>query len=140
MPCREFEERLLVYDELDADQRESVSAHLIQCQDCQSFLSALSAVDTALHAAFAHTAVSADFSNSVTQKLLSQTARYRPSLIPEMLDAIGWAAVIAILLWLTAFFVPGAEFTTPLAAAMGTALLIGGFYVAYRCYGDLRRC
>ncbi len=140
MACREFEERLLVYDELGLDERQGIGGHLVQCEDCQSFLSALSDVDTSLQAAFAHSTVSADFSKSVARKLLGQPARRRPSLIPEMLDAIGWAAVIAILLWLTAFFVPGAEFTTPLAAAMGTALLIGGFYVAYRCYGDLRRC
>ena len=140
MACREFEERLLVYDELGSDERQGVSGHLVQCEDCRSFLSALSEVDRALQATFAHSRVLADFSKSVAQKLLSQTARRGPSLIPEVLDAIGWAAVIAMLLWLTAFFVPGAEFTTPLAAAIGMALLTGGFYVAYRCYGDLRRC
>ena len=140
MACREFEERLLVYDELGLDGRQGVSTHLVQCEDCRTFLSALSDVDTALQAAFAHSTVSADFSKSVARKLLGQPARRRPSLIPEMLDAIGWASVIAILQWLTAFFVPGAEFATSLAAAIGMALLTGGFYVAYRCFGDLRWC
>ena len=140
MACREFEERLLVYDELGSDERQGVSGHLVQCEDCRSFLSALFEVDTALQAAFAQSTVPADFSESVAKKLLGQPERRGPSLIPEVLDAIGWAAVIAMLLWLTAFFVPGAEFTTPLAAVIGMALLTGGFYVAYRCYSDLRRC
>ena len=135
MACHEFEERLLVYDELASDQRRNISAHLIHCEDCRSFLLALSEVDTALQAAFADTTVSADFSEAVVHKLVGSPMRRRPSLIPELLDAIGWGAVIAILLWLTAFFVPGAEFTTPLAIAMGTALLIAGFYIAYRCSG-----
>lgn len=140
MPCQEFEDRLAMYDELGSDERETIGTHVAQCTDCRDFLSAVAEVDNALQAAFAESTVSADFSKQVAQKLLDQATLQGPSWIPEMLDAIGWAAVIAILLWLTAFFVPGAEFTTPLAAAMGTVVVIGGFFVAYRCYGDLRRC
>jgi anti-sigma factor RsiW len=139
MPCTAFEERLIAYDELGPDERKAVNAHLSHCQDCGSFLSALADLDSSLSATLSKAAVSAGFSTSVMQKL-RRPAFQRPSVVPEVLDAIGWAGVVAILLWLIAFFVPDSEFTVPLASAIGTAVLIAGFWVAYRCYGDLRRC
>ncbi|MDQ6759334.1 MAG: zf-HC2 domain-containing protein [Acidobacteriota bacterium] len=140
MPCEAFEDRLIDYSELGSADVQAVNTHLEHCSECRSFLSALAGIDAALTAAFADHTVSPEFSKRVTHTVLSHPALHRPSLVPEMLDAIGWAAVISILLWLTAFFVPGVEFSTPLAVTIGLLALMGGFAVAYRCYDDLRRC
>jgi anti-sigma factor RsiW len=139
MICPEFEERLLMYDELSAGQRAPVDTHLAECAHCRSFLSALTEVDTALASAFADRQVSPIFADRVLQETRTQRALRRPSIVPEFLDAAGWASIVAILLWLGAFFAPGLEFSLPVAMAIGTMLLMAGFGVAYRCYGDLRR-
>ena len=68
------------------------------------------------------------------------TSRVGTGPVPtELLDATGWAAIVAIVLWLAMFFVPGLDFSIPAAITIGTMLLMLGFWVAYRCYGDLRR-
>jgi anti-sigma factor RsiW len=139
MPCPDFEERLLEYDELTAGGQDAVDAHLAGCGDCRAFFSVLHDMDTALTAAFADRHVSPVFADRVSQKLRAQAPPRRPSMIPEVLDATGWAGVVAIVLWLATFFVPGLDFSIPVALTIGTMLLIAGFWVAYRCYGDLRR-
>lgn len=135
MHCPDFEDRLLAYDELTSSERSAVDAHLAGCGDCSLFFSALAEMDTALTSTFAGRHVSPVFA----QKLRAHVSLPRPSIVPELLDATGWAAIVAIMLWLAMFFVPGLDFSIPAAMTIGTMLLMAGFWVAYRCYGDLRR-
>ena len=139
MICPEFEERLLEYDGLSAGQRTPVDAHLAECANCRSSFAALNEVDTTLASAFSNRHVSPGFMDGVLRKLHTQPAGRRPSIVPEILDAAGWAGIIAIVLWLGTFFVPDLEFSIPVAMTIGTILLMAGFGVAYRCYGNLRR-
>ena len=118
MACPDFEERLVDYDELSSIERAAVDAHVAGCAECSQFFSVLREMDAALTAAFADRQVSPVLAARVRQELR------RPSIIPEILDGAGWAAVIAIVLWLTTLFVPGLEFSTPAALTIGTIMLI----------------
>lgn len=138
MLCTEFQERLLEYDGLAAGERVTVDEHLAGCADCTAFYAVIHEIDTALTAAFADRRVSSIFTSRVSQELRVHRVP-RPSMVPEILDATGWAGIVGIMLWLATFFVPGLEFSIPLAIMIGTILLIAGFWVAFRCYADLRR-
>jgi anti-sigma factor RsiW len=137
--CPEFEERLLCHDELASIERVAVDQHVAHCEECRSFLSALDQVDTALTAALSTRGASPAFVRTVWQDLARQARMRRPSMIPEMLDGLGWASIIAVLLGLAAFFVPGLDFSNTLAIVIGTMLLTGGLWIGGRCYGDLGR-
>lgn len=139
MPCPEFEDRVLDYDQLAAGERAIVDAHVARCGDCHAFFSVLRELDDAFTDTFAGRRVSTVFADRIAQKLHREPALRPPSLVPEILDGTGWAAVFAILLWLAMFFVPELDFSIPLALTIGTIVLTASFGVAFRCYGALRR-
>lgn len=87
MQCEEFEERLLGYDELSAAQRIAVDAHAAVCAGCREFLEAAAQVDESL---------AAIYSGIEPRRGLALTAVLaKPSALPEVLDFVGWAAVVA---------------------------------------------
>jgi len=96
MPCAEFEPLLLDYAELNAEARRRADAHLASCPGCRSFLEGLAEVDARLTAAHAEAMVSPGFRDSVRRRVERQAPIPRLSLIPEILDFVGWAAVVAI--------------------------------------------
>jgi len=97
-------------------------------------------VDTILTASFSHREVSPDVRNAVFEKMRNQAPLRRPSVIPEMLDVVGWAAMVAIVLGLAMFFVPGLDFSIQLAGTVGMLLVTASLWIAYRCYTALQRC
>jgi hypothetical protein len=91
MPCPEFEDRLMDYAELAGDARSRVDAHVSACADCREFLEALSTVDAGLTAQLRGSPpVSAAFASAVRQRVRLETRLARPSLVPELLDLVGW--------------------------------------------------
>jgi len=70
MKCRDIQEKLSAYidEELNPDQLENVTQHLIRCPECRSELEALQKVDTVLNNAPLYS-VSARFSEKLIQEI-----------------------------------------------------------------------
>jgi hypothetical protein len=86
MACPDFEELL----------RQGGQGHAQHCEECRALLEALLDVDATLEAAFAGVAAPPGFEAAVRARV-AREARFRaPSLVPEILDFIGWAAVLAL--------------------------------------------
>lgn len=92
MPCPEFEELI----------RQGVSGHAAHCEDCRALLDALADVDSAFESAFADVTAPPGMAAAVRARIGYQIPIRRPSILPEALDFIGWAAVLA----LAAFLLP----------------------------------
>lgn len=96
MPCAEFEDRLLDYANLRRHERPPVDAHLKACPECHAFFEALNTVDAALTQALDDWQVSPAFQHTVLDRAWRVTPLRKPSFVPEILDFVGWAAVVAI--------------------------------------------
>jgi|SRR5713101_2739724 len=98
MPCAEFEERLLDYANLRVEERLPVEAHLKACAECRAFLEALSSVDVALARGLGGLEVSPGFRRVALERAWREVPLRKPSFVPEILDFVGWAAVVAIVM------------------------------------------
>jgi anti-sigma factor RsiW len=96
MPCAELEDRLIDYADLDGDEQRAIDVHVAACAACRAYLDTLARLDAALTAKFAGRRVSAQFRPAVRAAARRQVLEKRPSFIPEVLDFIGWAAVLLI--------------------------------------------
>jgi anti-sigma factor RsiW len=85
-PCESFEDRLLAYSELEPAARAAVDTHASVCASCREFLDALGQVDQVL---------AGMFEGIAPRPLPLNTLVRRPSALPEILDFVGWAAVVA---------------------------------------------
>ena len=97
MPCAEFADMMLEYAGLARDERVRVDDHVAGCGECRELLQALRAVDAALSAWFSGQAVSADFEAVVRERVRRQASAPRLSRVPEVLDSLGWAAIVALI-------------------------------------------
>lgn len=96
MPCDDFESWLQDYAELEGESRLATDAHLAVCPDCRSYLEALAEADAALSARFAARRAPVGFEQAVLRRMERQLPLRRPPYLPEILDFVGWAAVVAI--------------------------------------------
>ena len=96
MPCAQFEDLLLDYGHLDPEQRGSIDAHVAACADCRAFLDSLAEMDAACSARFAQLGAPTAFREAVLRRIDREVPLRRPSYVPEVLDFVGWAAVVAI--------------------------------------------
>jgi len=101
MPCAEFEDRLVDYGELSAVERACVDRHLAFCGACREFFDALEEADAALAGAFSGVRTRAGFRARVAARI-----EPRPTWIPEILDFVGWAAMLAAAVGLARTFLP----------------------------------
>jgi anti-sigma factor RsiW len=92
MPCDRFEDRLAGYGELSAEERHTVDAHVSACADCHEFLETLIALDQSLTTLYRAVEPARPFNPASVRE---------PSALPELLDFCGWAAVVAILVFLS---------------------------------------
>jgi anti-sigma factor RsiW len=144
MACAEFEERLLEYAELANGERARVDAHTAQCSSCREFLEALRTVDSQLTAQLAGLEITPAFAPAVQRRVRYENAA-RPSLIPELLDFVGWGAIVALLVllgwWLTPLVhVPSIKMTVSLNASyvVSGAFLLAAFLFGIRSFADLK--
>ena len=86
MACPEFEELL----------RQGERGHAAHCEECRALLEALEDVDATFQAAFAGVAAPPGFQAAVRSRVAREARLHAPSLVPEILDFIGWAAVLAL--------------------------------------------
>jgi hypothetical protein len=84
--CPEFEDLV----------REGATGHAQHCEQCRALLEALADVDDSLDGAFAGVSAPLHLAASVRARVAIEAPIRRPSMIPEVLDFIGWAAVLAL--------------------------------------------
>jgi len=145
MACAEFEERLLEYAELKNGERARVEAHTAYCSTCREFLEALRTVDSQLTAQLAGLEVTPAFAPAVRRRVRYEGFAARPSVVPELLDFVGWGAIVALLGLIAWWLVPLAHisntelagsFNAPYAAA--GAFLLAAFLIGIRSFADLK--
>jgi len=140
MACPEFEDRLIEYAGLEGEARVCVDTHLDECAGCRQFLEALQIVDAQLTARFAGREVSAAFGPAVRRQVEREASARRLSFVPEILDFVGWGAIVAVLgvmAWWVMPFIP--EFTSNQAAlSLKTAVGAGGSFLLIALFIGLR--
>ena len=81
-PCATFEERLLDYEALGAEDRNAIDEHITGCAACHEFRAALARADDEVEAVFA----SPEAPPALSRRIRAQVRR--PSAIPEILDSV----------------------------------------------------
>jgi hypothetical protein len=142
--CEGFEERLLDYSELASDAREAVDVHLQACTNCREFLNVLSQLDTALARAYEQVSAPDAIQSNVLTRIETERALRPMSVVPELLDFIGWASV-AVIVCALAWPIARASFietsSPPVLAAVALCalvVLVGATWVGVRVYSDLK--
>jgi hypothetical protein len=69
--------------------------HVLNCKDCRALMEACAEVDSVFDAAFSGIAAPSGVTAAVRSRIDGASMQRRPSPIPEFLDLIGWAAVLA---------------------------------------------
>jgi len=147
MACPEFEDRLIEYADIEGDARACVDTHLAECASCREFLEALRVVDTELTARFAGREVSAAFVPAERRRVEREASARRLSFVPEILDFVGWGAIVALLglmAWWVLPFMPAANpsqaaLSMNAALAAGGAFLLVAVFIGLRSLADLKR-
>jgi hypothetical protein len=80
--------------------------HAAHCEECCALLDAWAHVDTTLDAAFAGVSAPPSLAALVRACVRREVSVRRPSVVPEVLDFIGWAAVFALAAVLLPRFLP----------------------------------
>jgi anti-sigma factor RsiW len=145
MGCGEFQEQLVEFAELVGEARARVDAHVAHCVACRAFLETLHAVDAQLTAQFAGRKTSAAFATAVRRRVRREAVVRRPSLIPELLDFVGWGAIVALvalLAWWVGPLIPLSKakeaFTFNAALGAGGAFVLIAFVIGLRSLADLK--
>ncbi|HUK18788.1 MAG TPA: hypothetical protein VLW65_20350 [Bryobacteraceae bacterium] len=86
MACPEFKDLL----------REGANGHAAHCEKCRALLEAAADVDRAFESAFAGITAPSGLTAAARARLAREVPIRPPSLLPEALDFIGWAAVLAL--------------------------------------------
>jgi hypothetical protein len=145
MACAEFEELLIDYQDLPFPQRAKVDAHLAGCADCREYKSILQQLDGELSAQYSGVTPLSELQARIHSRIAAETRLARLSFLPEILDFIGGAAIVAIVFSLAWMFVPR-EATAladalPLAGgslALAGAALAAATWAGVRAYADLK--
>ena len=137
MPCAQFEDLLLDYGELPAIEREMVDAHLAGCADCREYLETAAQLDTRLAELYAGAQVSPAFHQAMLARAAAEVVPAKPSMLPEVLDFIGWAGIIAAVVCL-APLAPHFRLEFNTFAAIAAAIAILAVWVGVHSYADLK--
>lgn len=106
--CDGLEDRLLDYDELSPDQRIDVDAHVLGCQACRDYLTLLRDIDAALSTGVQHVHLEPRRAAAIRLSARAATPIRRISMLPEWLDFVAAAAVLAFasgLAWQAGLFI-----------------------------------
>ena len=94
------------------------------CADCREYLDILASLETVLSELYAGAQVSSAFRNDVLSIL------ERPSLLPEVLDFIGWAGIIAALVCLAPLLLHFQPDLKSVALVCGAAAIFRAIWAA----------
>jgi len=86
MSCPDFEDLV----------RQGPGGHASHCERCAALLEALAEVDTGLEAAYSGITAPPSLAAAVRMRIAAESPGRRLSLLPEVLDFIGWAAILAL--------------------------------------------
>jgi len=86
MACLELEELL----------NEGSGGHAAHCEECRALLDALAHADATFDAAFSHVSAPQGLAANVRVRVVQLLPECNPSPVPELLDLIGWAAILVI--------------------------------------------
>jgi anti-sigma factor RsiW len=147
MSCASFEELLLDYADLPAQERAAVDLHLTQCAGCLEYSNTLAQLEAALTEQFSGVQPSELLHSrlhAVTKSRSPQSPLRAPSFVPELLDLIGGAGivlVVSLVLWKVfpipeiTDFVPIVGIVLPVCAGL---LLFGVAFLAARVYAEFK--
>ena len=144
MACAAFEELLLDYADLPAQEREAVDLHLNQCESCRQYSDTLSQLDVALTEQFSGVKPSELLHSRLHAVTKSRSPLSAPSFLPELLDLIGVAGiglVLSLVLWKVVpipeitDFVPIVRIVLPVCAGL---LLLGIALLGARVYAEFK--
>jgi hypothetical protein len=96
MACPGFEELL----------RQGPGGHASHCEDCGALLGAWTDVDSRLNTAFRNVSAPPSLAAAVRMRIAQEEDIRRPTPLPEILDFIGWAAVLTLCAVLAPLFIP----------------------------------
>ena len=96
MGCPEFEDLI----------REGSGGHAARCEKCRELLDAFTHVDATFDAAFAGISAPPGLEAAVRARVAWELPVRKPPVVPEILDFIGWAAVLAVAAILVPRFMP----------------------------------
>ena len=97
MSCASFEELLLDYADLPAQERAAVDLHLTQCANCRQYSDTLLQLDVALTEQFSGVQPSGPLQTRLHAVATSRPPLRAPSMLPELLDLIGFAGIVLVL-------------------------------------------
>jgi hypothetical protein len=80
--------------------------HAATCEACAARLEALAEVDACLAAAFGRISAPPELAAAARLRIAAEEARRKPTFWPEVLDFVGWAAILALLAVLTPRVLP----------------------------------
>ena len=144
MSCASFEELLLDYADLPAQERDAVDLHLTQCANCRQYSDTLLQLDVALTEQFSGVQPSELFHSRLHALTTSRPPLSAPSFLPELLDLIGVAGIVLVLsviLWKVVpspeitDFVPIVGIVLPVCAGL---VLIGIVLLGVRVYAEFK--
>ena len=144
MSCASFEELLLDYAALPAQERNAVDLHLAQCSRCRQFSDAVSQLDVALTEQFSGVQPSGSLQTRLHAVATSRPPLRAPSMLPELLDLIGFAGiglVVSLILWKVVpipaitDFVPIVSIVLPVCAGL---VLLGIVLLGARVYAEFK--
>lgn len=86
MACPDFEDLV----------RDGAGGHAAHCEECRALLDAFTDVDATLDAALAGISAPPGMAAAVRARVAAEIPLRKPPVLPEVLDFIGWAAVLAL--------------------------------------------
>ncbi len=105
MACGEFEDRLIARDELDPAERARLDVHIAHCAACRESLESLAELDAALVSRYWDVQAPPSLRAAVNCRI-SRTQPIRISLLPCLLDWLGWSAMLAAGALVVHFYLP----------------------------------
>jgi hypothetical protein len=96
MACPDFETLL----------GEGPNGHAASCEHCAALLESLAEVDATLEAAYGAISAPPSVAAAVRSRIAAQQAVRRLPILPDVLDFIGWAALLALVAVMAQRFLP----------------------------------
>jgi hypothetical protein len=86
--------------------QDGADGHAAHCADCRALLEAFAEVDVTLESGLAGLVAPPSLASTVRTLAARESQVCRPSYIPEILDFVGWAAVLTIAVILIPHYFP----------------------------------
>jgi hypothetical protein len=140
MGCADFEERLIDYKDLPLGARREVDRHLAVCADCQKFWEFQQQLDGELTKRYSSPAAPGELQSRIRSRISAEMHLPRVSFLPEVLDFVGGAALVAIAARFTWMLisVQAISLFSQLPVMAGSLAVAGAAWVGARAYADLK--